>query len=1421
MQQQNHMEETDHLPRLSKSRSPEIQGDGNVIGDHNTVQVYKAEGGSTLIVQAFPPPPFGYRLQAPPLPRHFIPRPEASAPLKERLLSTTNSRHGALAVSALQGLGGIGKSTLAAALAYDPDIQAHFPDGVLWTTLGQQPEVTLLLGGWIQALGDYNFKPMILEATSAHLRSLLHDKACLLVIDDAWDAQATLPFAVGGERCRALITTRRADVADELNAELFNLDVMSIEQAMALLEARLEQMFPEHERSQAQALAQAVGYLPLAMELCAGRLQRGDSFADLISALQTEVARLEALEGPRRARLLASLNLSLDALRRDNPAAWKSFAWLGVLPEDATFAAPMVATLWQISPSQAQRCLELLWNDSLLLPASQVWIGDKAWHGYRIHDLMHDMARRLLTFSAPDGLGIELQQAHERLLERYACLCTKIEGMPEGRQPAFWSTLPDDGYVHAHLVWHMQQAGQVEVIHALLREETAEGKNGWYEACDHLGLAAVFGENVKRAWDLSLIIDVESTNNPADAHLGLIIRQVLYALITRSLASLAGNIPSAVLVQAVRQGLWTFTQGLAYAHMKPDPQERCDTLSKLAACAADEKVRIEILMQALRAVQQIEYEGDRTEILCTLAPELSGELLDQALEIAWQIKIDDYRVKVIATLASQLNDDKCQVVLTRTMENAVILDEKYLVQALIALVPHLNEIQRQVVIAQALQSAWRIKDQKDRIEALTILVPLLNETQRPIVIIGALQAAGQNIDALNIVIPQLNDDQRRVVIAQALSIASNISDEETRILTMSDLAPQLSEEQYQDVALQILKIVERNLNLMEGTYSTVISALAPRLNGSLLVRAMRTIQERSWYESECALALSALAPRLSGELLAQALKIARRFEDQEYRFDALSALALQLSEEQRSIVLAEALETARQIRNDKNRCEALNNLAPQLSEKQYSTVLAETLDVARHINDYYPLAKVLSILAPYISEEKRSTILRQALQVAQQIGNENERAEVLIALAPQLGEEQRPAVLIQALEAVQQFWNLDDMADDIITLVPLLSGELLSQALAIAQRIWDKGARAKVLTTLVPLLSEAQRPAVLSQALQAALEDESEYRRAQALEILAPQLIGESLRQALQYAQQIKDDDNRAHILNLLAPQLSGDQRRVVLTQALESALQINDERDRVFALSALAPQLGEAQRQVILTQALESALQINDERDRVFALSALAPQLGEAQRQVILTQALESALQINDERDRVFALSALAPQLGEAQRQVVLTQAMEAVLQITDEAFEYYGIGFLNSLTLQLNDVQRQVVLAQALKATLQFTDGISRASALTALAPQMNETQRPVVIEQALQTVRRIKSDWTDYHRIDALRDLAPLMNEEQHRAVLAELLETSWTVSKDRGGLFRAFTYSIRLMGSSGGEEMAFAIYRSIQDVVRWWP
>ena len=63
----------------------------------------------------------------------------------------------------LHGQGGIGKTVLAAAAACDPVVRAHFPDGVFWVTVGEQPDLVGLQPGLLSRLGAAGAAPRSAE----------------------------------------------------------------------------------------------------------------------------------------------------------------------------------------------------------------------------------------------------------------------------------------------------------------------------------------------------------------------------------------------------------------------------------------------------------------------------------------------------------------------------------------------------------------------------------------------------------------------------------------------------------------------------------------------------------------------------------------------------------------------------------------------------------------------------------------------------------------------------------------------------------------------------------------------------------------------------------------------------------------------------------------------------------------------------------------------------------------------------------------------------------------------------------------------------------------------------------------------------------------------------------------------------------
>lgn len=184
---------------------------------------------------------------------------------KQRLLDADN-----LTFTALSGSPGIGKTTLAIALTMDQDIQARFPDGILWAPLGPKPHVLGQLMRWGTMLGVASSdvsNPESQLAWCQALRSAMGNRQMLLVIDDVWTTQDALALQIGGGGCTYLLTTRQPQVAFTI-AERRSIIVSPLEEADGLvLLAQFVPQLIQQDPEGAQSLIQILGSLPLALIL--------------------------------------------------------------------------------------------------------------------------------------------------------------------------------------------------------------------------------------------------------------------------------------------------------------------------------------------------------------------------------------------------------------------------------------------------------------------------------------------------------------------------------------------------------------------------------------------------------------------------------------------------------------------------------------------------------------------------------------------------------------------------------------------------------------------------------------------------------------------------------------------------------------------------------------------------------------------------------------------------------------------------------------------------------------------------------------------------------------------------------------------------------------------------------------------------
>ncbi|CAM5594296.1 regulatory protein AfsR [Streptomyces spiroverticillatus] len=332
-----------------------------------------------------------------------------------------------MAVSALAGIGGVGKTTLAVHVAHAA--RPHFPDGQLYVDLqgaGSRPaEPETVLGAFLRALGTADTAiPDSLDERAALYRSTLDGRRVLVLLDNARDASQVRPLLPGTPGCAALITARTRMV-DLAGAHLVDLDVMSPEEALQLFTRIVGEERVAAEREAALDVVGACGFLPLAIRIAAARLasRRTWTVSVLAAKLADERRRLDELQAGDLA-VKATFELGYGQLE---PAQARAFRLLG-LADGPDISLAAAAAVLDLPLYDAEDLLEALVDTSLLESASP--------GRYRFHDLVRLYARacaerdeqppeergaalsRLLDFYLATAAGVyAIERPGDRLVE--------------------------------------------------------------------------------------------------------------------------------------------------------------------------------------------------------------------------------------------------------------------------------------------------------------------------------------------------------------------------------------------------------------------------------------------------------------------------------------------------------------------------------------------------------------------------------------------------------------------------------------------------------------------------------------------------------------------------------------------------------------------------------------------------------------------------------------------------------------------------------------------------------------------------------------------------------------------------------------------------------------------------------------------
>jgi small GTP-binding protein len=296
----------------------------------------------------------------PPFPDTVIGRRKELAELKAQLLAISAEDTSAKSIIAIRGWPGVGKTTLAIMLAHDLDIQAKFPDGVFWLTLGSSPDLLAKLTELGRALDSEQLRDAsTVQQGKDILAKNFNDKNFLLILDDVWELAHITPFWVDGRNCETLITTRIPDLAEKITdpSHIYVLHAFSVETSLRLLGSLAPEVVTNYP-TETRELVNILEGLPLAIQV-AGRLLQsemstGFGVRELIKELG-EGSRLLNSKVPSNSHDLAKETTStisalfLSSLNKLDEDTRDCYAYLGVFaPKPAMFDIEAMAFVWQV-----------------------------------------------------------------------------------------------------------------------------------------------------------------------------------------------------------------------------------------------------------------------------------------------------------------------------------------------------------------------------------------------------------------------------------------------------------------------------------------------------------------------------------------------------------------------------------------------------------------------------------------------------------------------------------------------------------------------------------------------------------------------------------------------------------------------------------------------------------------------------------------------------------------------------------------------------------------------------------------------------------------------------------------------------------------------------------------------------------------
>jgi len=979
------------------------------------------------------------------LPPHFVPRPEVLGTVREALFGVGSTPvPGARSTPvALHGMGGLGKSVIARALCDDPQVQAAFPGGILWITLGQSPDLPARLREWIGQLDEHVARPdASVDSLKETLARLLSHRACLLVVDDVWEMQHFDAFNVGGPACRTLLTLE-SGVARMVGADVVEMPRMDRGQARVLLDCWSGVGGTATASEVRDAIVKRLGYLPLAIRLAGAQLAFNEP-AEWIADFR-QLGDLDAAWDPNSAEesLALCFELSLRHLGKQK-GALEHFIELGIFRRGEVVPDVAAVRLWRargkLTPNRANALLRVLSERALVERRREPRPGF----------VLHNMIGMLIE----EKLGDRRLEVHRALVQEYA----------NDRTGDDWASAPDDGYLHAGLAYHLGELDDGAALTALFAEDRwlrarVEGADGAYA-----GVLA----------DLDVAFDVVARKVPAEE--SALADCLELGLVRAGAHSRAAEQAPGLAARAVQLGELAASEAIRRAQRVSDAASRVSHACALLQIVLGDDERVHVEHLALEAAAGIPGDFDRARAIGQLAGVVSAGFVTELLPLIENLKDRDGNLvqspflEAVIPLLPRLTREDADVLVARAARLFAATELTHDIWAAYVrdLAPHLPAEKRGALLRAALNAALRLPQPAVCARRLALLAPLESAADR-IALEGRTQFEDQPGAGALIAAAGLREPDASIV-DNALTFAESLSAWQ-RGFALLALVPHVREEQLKR-ACGILQTIEsdwlrldpfvalaRSLPIQElprlrefvTTFDNdlargrAIAALARTTSTPLLeelfARALEVDDETGRSES-----LAALAPALDAGQLARAMEAPPPASRNTAYYAALAVLLAPIPDPDRELLVARALASALAIGRELFQYSAISDLAPILRGANH----AKALDAVLAMEDAWCRAAGLVPLIFASPESRLDELLDAVLALPERAPFflQTPRRTAFIAIVPRLAG----ARLDRALKAALTFepgclHGRSPRADALAALAPSLRGAQRARAL--------------------------------------------------------------------------------------------------------------------------------------------------------------------------------------------------------------------------------------------------------------------------------------------------------------------------------------------------------------------------------------